>query len=154
VLFGTRLGGFGEGETTLARDALTALRPGILPVRRTISLVPSPSAVARTILARQTCFCGLFRSGTTASSRARSAALTSTLIPSRIPATWGRGRPMGTFRQGWSTRITREHGEPPPGTEQMAAATPAGAVPGGTVGWHDIDQRAVNQVVRRLQALS
>src|SRR4051812_26784566 len=33
-----------------------------LPVRRTISPVPRPSAVARTILARQTCFCGLFLS--------------------------------------------------------------------------------------------
>jgi hypothetical protein len=30
VLFGARLGGFAEGETTLARDALTALRPGML----------------------------------------------------------------------------------------------------------------------------
>src|SRR4051794_20377629 len=30
VLFGTRLGGFAEGETTLARDALPALRPGML----------------------------------------------------------------------------------------------------------------------------
>src|SRR3954453_22133646 len=30
VLFGAHLGGFGEGETTLARDALPALRPGML----------------------------------------------------------------------------------------------------------------------------
>jgi hypothetical protein len=30
VLFGARLGGFEEGETTLARDALPALRPGML----------------------------------------------------------------------------------------------------------------------------
>src|SRR3954470_14385502 len=30
VLFGARLGGFGEGETTLARAALPALRPGML----------------------------------------------------------------------------------------------------------------------------
>jgi hypothetical protein len=30
VLFGARLGGFAEGETTLARDALPALRPGML----------------------------------------------------------------------------------------------------------------------------
>src|SRR3954462_13323739 len=30
VLFGARLGGFADGETTLARDALTALRPGML----------------------------------------------------------------------------------------------------------------------------
>jgi RNA-directed DNA polymerase len=33
-----------------------------------------------------------------------------------------------------------------------AAATPAGAVPRGASGWHDIDWRAVNRVVRRLQA--
>src|SRR3954466_14792378 len=30
VLFGARLGSFADGETTLARDALTALRPGML----------------------------------------------------------------------------------------------------------------------------
>jgi Insertion element 4 transposase N-terminal/Transposase DDE domain len=30
VLFGASLGGFGEGETTLAHDALPALRPGML----------------------------------------------------------------------------------------------------------------------------
>ena len=30
VLFGARLGGFAEGETTLARDAVQALRPGML----------------------------------------------------------------------------------------------------------------------------
>jgi hypothetical protein len=59
-----------------------------LPVRRMISAVPHPSAVAKMILARQTCFCGLLRSATTASRRARSAALTSTLIPSRIPGRW------------------------------------------------------------------
>ena len=29
-----------------------------LPVRRMISTVPTPSAVSRTISARQTCFCG------------------------------------------------------------------------------------------------
>src|SRR5215213_260680 len=56
------------------------------PARRMIAFVPSPSAVARMILARQTCFCGLFRSATTAAKRARSAALTSTLTPLRIPA--------------------------------------------------------------------
>ena len=68
-----------------------------LPARRMISAVPHPSAVARMILARQTCFCGLFRSATTASRRARSAALTSTLIPSRIPGRWGRARPSGIY---------------------------------------------------------
>ena len=52
-----------------------------------IAVVPSPSAVASTILARQTCFCGLLRFATTASSRSRSAAVTSTTIPVRIPQT-------------------------------------------------------------------
>jgi len=33
-----------------------------LPDRRMISAVPQPSAVARMILARQTCFCGALRS--------------------------------------------------------------------------------------------
>src|SRR5436190_19123032 len=36
------------------------------------------------IRARQTCFCGLFRSATTAANRSRSAALTSILIPWRM----------------------------------------------------------------------
>jgi hypothetical protein len=44
------------------------------PVRRMISAVPWPSAVSRTILARQTYFCGLFRLLTTAFNSARSAA--------------------------------------------------------------------------------
>jgi len=56
------------------------------PARRMISAVPQPSAVARMIAARQTCFCGLLRSATIALRRARSAAETSTVIPSRIPA--------------------------------------------------------------------
>ena len=50
-----------------------------------ISAVPQPCAVARMILARQTCFCGLFRSATIRSSRSRSAALTAILIPARMP---------------------------------------------------------------------
>ena len=50
-------------------------------LRRAAARRPS----ARTIRARQTCFCGLLRSATIASSRARSAALTSMLIPSRMP---------------------------------------------------------------------
>ena len=54
------------------------------PARRIIAAVPQPSAVARMICARHTCFCRLLRSATTAASRSRSAALTSMLIPSRI----------------------------------------------------------------------
>jgi hypothetical protein len=49
-----------------------------------ISAAPHPSAVARIIRARQTCFCRLLQSATTAAKRSRSAGLTSTLIPSRI----------------------------------------------------------------------
>ena len=54
------------------------------PARRITAAVPQPSAVARMIRARQTCFCGLLRSATVASSRARSAALTSISIPLRM----------------------------------------------------------------------
>ena len=55
----------------------------LLPVRRMISLVPRPSAVSSTISARQTCFCKLFRSAMTASSRSRSpgSSRTSTPLP-------------------------------------------------------------------------
>jgi hypothetical protein len=52
-----------------------------LPERRMISAVPQPSAVARMILARHTCFCGALRSATIASSRRRSARVTLTTIP-------------------------------------------------------------------------
>ena len=45
---------------------------------------PQPSAVARMIRARQTCFCELLRPATTATNRSRSTALSSKLIPSRI----------------------------------------------------------------------
>jgi hypothetical protein len=54
------------------------------PARRAISIVPTPSPLNRMILARQTCFCGLFRSATIAFSRARSAALTSIRTPDLI----------------------------------------------------------------------
>src|SRR5712692_8291284 len=79
----------------------------LLPVRRMISTVPSPSAVSSTIRARHTCFCGLFRSATIVSKRARSAALTSTTISLRIPQTRTRREPgespVGFFRQVLST---------------------------------------------------
>jgi hypothetical protein len=52
-----------------------------LPDRRMISAVPQPSAVARMIWARHTCFCGAQRSETIASSRRRSARVTLTTIP-------------------------------------------------------------------------
>ena len=56
-----------------------------LPERRMISAVPQPSAVARMMLARHTCFCGALRSETIASSRSRSARVTFTTIPALIP---------------------------------------------------------------------
>jgi hypothetical protein len=62
--------------------------------RRMISAVPQRSAVARMIFARQTCFCGLFRSATIAANRPRCTALTSTLSPSRMPH-------HGTQRDDW-----------------------------------------------------
>ena len=75
-----------------------------LPVRRMISVVPQPSAVSRTICARHTCFCGLFRSDTTASRRARSAALTSTTTPVRIPQI-ARPQPAGNPLSDSSVRL-------------------------------------------------
>jgi hypothetical protein len=68
------------------------------PAWRLIASVPSPSAVARMIRARQTCFCGLFRSATTASKQARSPAPTSTLIPAPIHRTWACRPSARTFR--------------------------------------------------------
>ena len=56
-----------------------------LPVAAMIATVPMPSAVSRMIRARQTCFCGDPRAATSASSRALSDAVTTMLIPLRIP---------------------------------------------------------------------
>jgi hypothetical protein len=53
--------------------------------RRMISAVPQPWAVARMILARHTCFCGLFRSATIRSSRSGPQRSLQMLIPSRMP---------------------------------------------------------------------
>ena len=55
-----------------------------LPVRCMISLVPSPSALSKTISARQTCFCGALRSRTSASKRKRSGGVTMMEIPVRM----------------------------------------------------------------------
>jgi hypothetical protein len=55
-----------------------------LLVSRIIALVPSPSAVASTILARHTCLLALLRSATMPSSRARSAGLTYMQMSSRL----------------------------------------------------------------------
>ncbi len=58
-----------------------------LPVACMISAVPRPSAVRTTILARQTYFCGLLRSATTASSLLRSTALNRMFLRSCISQT-------------------------------------------------------------------
>ena len=71
-----------------------------LPVACMISAVPRPSAVRRTIFARQTCFCGLLRLITTASSALRSAALNLMFLRSCILQT--RTRESG---QGMPQRI-------------------------------------------------
>ena len=47
----------------------------LTPAVRMIAAVPSPSAVASTIRARQTCFCRLLRSSTIACRRLRSVGL-------------------------------------------------------------------------------
>jgi hypothetical protein len=69
------------------------------PAGRITAAVPQPSAVTRTIRARQTCLCGLFRSATIASSRARSAAVTSISIPLPIATAYYRHHTKGTFCQ-------------------------------------------------------
>ena len=56
-----------------------------LPVRAMIAFVPAPSALSKTICARQTCFCGAFRSLTTPRSRSSSAAVTENEMPFRMP---------------------------------------------------------------------
>src|SRR5450759_1077942 len=58
-----------------------------LPVRRMISLVPTPSALNRTISARQTCLCGALRSRASAFKRRRSAGLRVMEIPVRMRQT-------------------------------------------------------------------
>ena len=58
-----------------------------LPVRRMISFAPTPSAVSRTISARQTCFCAALRSLMRAWSRRRSAGETDMDFPARIAQT-------------------------------------------------------------------
>jgi hypothetical protein len=55
-----------------------------LPVRPMISWVPSPSALNKTISARQTCFCGALRSRMSVSSQRRSDGVTVMEIPVRM----------------------------------------------------------------------
>src|ERR1700722_20193905 len=81
-----------------------------LPVRRMISLVPTPSALNRTISARQTCLCGLLRSRASAFRRRRSAGLRVMKIPVRM-------------RQ---TRMHSGPGESPPGFKCQTRSTRLG----------------------------
>jgi len=60
------------------------------PARRMISIVPQPSAVARMIRARQTCFWALFRSARTASSRSRSPGPSRTSTSLRMPGSYSK----------------------------------------------------------------
>lgn len=81
-----------------------------LPVVRMISPVPCPSAVSRTILARQTCFRGLFRLATTASRTARSLRFRRRLVLSCIPETRTTARARESAKESkcqiWSTRYS------------------------------------------------
>src|SRR5438876_7536378 len=78
-----------------------------LPVRRMISLVPSPSALSRTTCARHTCFCAALRFRASTSNRRRSARLTLTMIPGRIG----------------QTRTSRVRLESPPGFKCQISST-------------------------------
>src|SRR5450759_2864364 len=78
-----------------------------LPVRRMISLVPIPSALNRTISARQTCLCGVLRSPASAFRRRRSSGLRVIEIPVRM-------------RQ---TRMPSSSGESPPGFKCQTRST-------------------------------
>src|SRR5258707_595430 len=81
-----------------------------LPLACMISAVPRPSAVRSTILARQTCFCGLLRLATTALSWLRSVRLNWIFVRSCIPQTRIRERfresPSESKCQIWTTRRT------------------------------------------------
>ena len=75
-------------NTCLGEACLPAPDAGLdLPVVAIIPCVPLPSAVKRTIRARQTCFWGVFRPEMIASSRLRSAVETMKDIPVRMPQT-------------------------------------------------------------------
>src|SRR4029077_6032756 len=78
-----------------------------LPVRRMISLVPTPSALTRTIPARQTCLCGVLRSRARALRGRRSADLRVMEVPVRM-------------RQ---TRMHSGPGESPPGFKCQTRST-------------------------------
>ena len=79
-----------------------------LPVRRMISLVPTPSALERMIAARQACFCEALRSLVIASSRPRTDRVIVIEIPVRMrqprTATETQESQSGLFCQAKTTR--------------------------------------------------
>ena len=79
-----------------------------LPVRRMISLVPTPSALERMIAARQACFCEALRSLVIASSRPRTDRVIVMEIPVRMrqtrTATETEESQSGLFCQAKTTR--------------------------------------------------
>ena len=79
-----------------------------LPVRRMISLVPTPSALERMIAARQACFCEALRSLVIASSRPRTDRVIVMEIPVRMrqtrTATETEESQLGLFCQAKTTR--------------------------------------------------
>jgi hypothetical protein len=78
------LGLFVEGPSAMKRSCQRQTQVFDLAVRRMISFVPVPSAVKRTTLARQTCFCGTLRFEIRSCNRRRSADETMTEIPVRM----------------------------------------------------------------------
>src|SRR6266511_3549517 len=125
------------------------------PVRRTISAVPCPAAVSRTILARQTCFCGLFRLATTAFNAARSVALSLIWVLSCIPQTRMTESAGESARESksqiWSTSKTYPRAVVLEGRPQYAASIGLGArgtMPHGTT--HDFAARPEAAVMAAL----
>jgi hypothetical protein len=79
-------------QETVKRSCQRQTQVFDLPVRRMISLVPTPSALNSTISARQTCLCGALRSRVSTFRRRRSAGLRVMEIPVRMRQT--RMRPI------------------------------------------------------------
>jgi len=102
-----------------------------LPVRRMISLVPTPSALERMIAARQACFCEALRSLVIASSRPRTDRVIVIEIPVRMhqtrTATETGESQSGLFCQAKTTRD-------PPGAGGLTHQEPAGEASAGPWG--------------------
>src|SRR5262249_54348681 len=74
-----------------------------LPDRRMISAVPQPSAGARMIWARHTCFCGAQRSAAIALRRRRSTGGTLTTLPAPMTRAWTASGDLGIARRNQTT---------------------------------------------------